>query len=72
MTAHEPELDAEVAEARLTGLIARFGPRLSAEQVAQVKGRIERTLKLAAAMRTTPLINADEPEIVYAPFRGES
>jgi hypothetical protein len=63
--------DSDQVDARLKEVTTRFGNRLSAEQVAQVRGRIERTFKLAAAMRTTPLSNADEPEIVFAPVRGD-
>jgi hypothetical protein len=64
--------DAPVIEARLAEVVARFGSDLSPEQVEQVRGRIERTLKLSAAMRGTALTNADEPEIVFAPYRGEA
>lgn len=61
-----------VAEARLAEIVARFGHTLSPEQIDQVRTRIERTLKLASDLRRTPLTNADEPEIVFAPFRGEA
>lgn len=60
----------ELVEARLHEISMRFGDRLSVEQIAQVRGRVERALKLANAMRATPLTNADEPEIVFAPIRA--
>lgn len=61
-----------VVTARLSEITSRFGDSLSESQIAQIKSRIERTLKLSAAMRTTPLGNGDEPEIVFAPYRGEA
>ncbi len=71
-----PENDAassdEVTDARFAEVVARFGARLSDEQRAQVKRRIERSVRLSAELRTPDLTNADEPEIVFAPFRGES
>ncbi len=60
------------ADARFAEIEGRFGELLNAEQRAQVKSRIERTLALSTAMRATPLTNADEPEIVFAPYRGKS
>lgn len=63
---------APIVEARLAEVVARFGRDLSPEQREQIRGRIERTLKLSAAMRGTALTNADEPEIVFAPYRGEA
>jgi hypothetical protein len=61
-----------VVDARLHDVIARFGARISTEQREQVRSRIERTITLAAKLRETPLTNADEPEIVFTPYRGES
>lgn len=62
---------ARVAAARRDALEARLTHPLSDEQRAQVLTRIERTLKLADAMRRLPLANGDEPEIVFTPYRGE-
>ena len=64
--------DAAVAAARLAEIDARFGARVTPEQREQVRGRIERSLKRAAELRTAPLTNADEPEIVFAPYRAVS
>lgn len=61
-----------VVEARHHEVLARFGDHLSPVQREQVRTRIERTLTIAEKMRATPLTNADEPEIVFAPYRGES
>ena len=63
--------DAATIAARLAAIDARFGAVLTPEQREQVRGRIERTLKLGALLRTTPLTNADEPEIVFAPYRAD-
>jgi hypothetical protein len=68
-SANDP-MDAAVVAARLAEIDARFGGALTPEQREQVRGRIERTLKLGAAMRTAPLTNADEPEIVFTPYRA--
>lgn len=66
----DDETRARVAAARRDALEARLTHPLTEEQRAQVLTRIERTLKLAEAMRRLPLTNADEPEIVFAPYRG--
>ena len=72
MANDETGVDPAVVDARLAEVIARFGAALSDEQRDQVRSRIERTLKLAATMRAAPLGNADEPEIVFAPYRGDA
>ena len=64
--------DAAVIAARLAEIDARFGKILTPDQREQVSGRIGRSLKRAAALRTAPLTNADEPEIVFSPYRAES
>jgi hypothetical protein len=61
---HTPIIDARLAE-----LTARFGDRFDEAQRAQVRARIGRTVALAATLRRTALTNADEPEIVFVPFR---
>lgn len=64
--------DPAIVDARLAEVVARFGDDLTVDQREQVRTRIERTLKLAATLRKTSLSNADEPEIVFAPYRGEA
>jgi hypothetical protein len=68
----EDAMDSKRAEARLAEVSARFGDRLTDEQTAQVKRRIERSVRLSQELRTKPVTNSDEPEIVFAPYRGES
>lgn len=61
-----------VVDARLAAVLASTGHSLTEAQIAQVRTRIEASLKQAAALRTVSLTNADEPEIVFAPFRGDA
>ena len=61
-----------IIEARLAELVARFGDRFNDEQRAQVRARIGRTVALADSLRKLPLTNADEPEIVFTPYRSNS
>jgi hypothetical protein len=58
-----------VIDARLAELTARYGERLSEVQRAQVRARIARSVALGDTLRATPLTNADEPEIVFVPYR---
>jgi hypothetical protein len=58
-----------IIDARLADLMARFGDRFDDAQRAQVRARIGRTVALATSLRKTPLTNADEPEIVFVPYR---
>jgi hypothetical protein len=61
-----------IIDARLIELIARFGDRFDDDQRAQVRSRIDRTVSLADSLRKLPLTNADEPEIVFVPYRADS
>ena len=61
---HTPIIDAQLAE-----LNARFGDRFNDDQRAQVRARIARSVALADSLRKLPLTNADEPEIVFVPYR---
>jgi hypothetical protein len=62
---HTPLIDARLAE-----LTARYGGRFDDAQRAQVRSRIARSVALGVSLRQTPLTNADEPEIVFAPYRA--
>ena len=61
-----------IIDARLADLTARFPDRFSEGQRTQVRARIARTVTLGEAIRRTPLTNADEPEIVFVPYRLEN
>lgn len=60
-----------IIETRLAEVMARFGERFDDAQEAQIRARLARTVALAVSLRRTPLTNADEPEIVFAPYRAE-
>jgi hypothetical protein len=60
-----------VIDARLSALTARFGERLTEEEWQGVRERIARIVDQGAELRTVPLTNADEPEIVFVPYRGD-
>lgn len=68
----EDHTNEHIVQARLQEMILRFGKHLDAEQRTQVQRRIERSVRLANDIRATPLSNADEPEIVFMPYRGEA
>jgi hypothetical protein len=63
--------DATVA-ARLAEMTARFGERLSEDDLAGIRKQVRETIEQADAMRKVKLANADEPEIVFVPYRGSS
>lgn len=71
MTNASFDQDAIVVELRLTELIARYGARWSDDELALIRARIGRSLKLSAALRTVPVTNADEPGAVFTPYRGK-
>jgi hypothetical protein len=60
-----------IIDARLSELVARFGDRFDDDQCAQVRSRIARIVSLADSLRKLPLTNADEPEIVFVPYRAD-
>jgi len=43
----------------------RYGRFLTEEQLADVKRQIERSLRSAERLRSIPLTNADEPDLVF-------
>ena len=59
-----------LAEARLAAVVARANQPLDEEQRAGLRTICERHVELAHKLHATPLGNADEPEIVFVPFRG--
>lgn len=71
MTDPQSGSNARVAAARLAELELRLPKSLTAEERTEVEERIGRSLRLAERLRAVPLTNADEPEIVFMPYRGE-
>ena len=65
----DPRRDA-IVDARLAAIATRFGDRWDEEQRARVRSGIARQVDLGARVRRAPLGNADEPEIVFVPFRA--
>jgi hypothetical protein len=51
---------------------ARYGERLTAEQLAGVRLGIEAIVEQAAALRAIRLDNADEPVQRFMPFRADA
>jgi hypothetical protein len=60
-----------IIDARMAELTARFGDRLSEKERAQVRSRIGSAVTLGQALRQVTFSNADEPEIVFTPYRME-
>ncbi len=58
-----------IVVARLAEIEARFGEVLDDAQRSRIRRAVERQMTLARRLRRTPLQNADEPEIVFHPYR---
>jgi hypothetical protein len=59
-------------EARLAIVRARYGARLTPEQLTELRTVVEGLVKGARAMRAIPLRSSDEPLPPFAPFRGDA
>ncbi len=72
MSSEKPaDSSAPLVEARLAQVLARIARQLTDDQQTQVRKRIGRSVELAEKVRSTPLTNADEPEIVFQPYRRQ-
>ena len=60
------EIRQQLIDSQLATLSARF-PDLTADQQAEIRTRLGADYDLAARLRSQPLTNADEPEIVFRP-----
>ena len=57
----------------LFALVAnRYGDRLTAEQLDEIKKMIEGQVEMARALRAVRLGNADEPAHAFAAYRSDS
>jgi hypothetical protein len=65
--AHEAIVDHRLAE-----LVVRFGERFNDDQRAKVRDHISKSIEIAKTLRSASLTNADEPEIVFEPYRSET
>ena len=66
-----PDITGEV-EALLSIVRARYGERLTPEQIEGVRQSIEASVTAARALRAVRLDNADEPAAPFVPYRAES
>jgi len=57
----------------LFALVAnRYGDRLTAEQLDEIKKMVEGQVEMARALRAVRLDNADEPAQDFRPYRSDS
>ncbi len=59
------------ADARLAAVLVRAPQPLADEQRTALRAICARHVELARRLRAVPLANADEPELVFVPFRGD-
>jgi hypothetical protein len=74
MVAPAPQTDEtneRLVQAMLDQVVASLTYELSEEDLAAVRGNVERSVKMAQALRAVPLANADEPDFVFQPYRAE-
>jgi hypothetical protein len=72
MTDEQPtEADDGIVEARLAQAKARFGDRFDAAQWETIRENIKDLKKCGDRLRVVPMGNADEPEIVFVPYRAD-
>jgi hypothetical protein len=60
-----------IVEARLAQAKARFGDRFDAAQWEAIRESIKDIKKCGDRLRPVPMANADEPEIVFVPYRAD-
>jgi hypothetical protein len=60
-----------VVDGLLAALTARYGDRLTDENVTKVRGDIAELVDAVAVLRQVPLVNADEPDLAFAPRRED-
>ena len=65
-----PDTTAEV-ESLLSIVRARYGDRLTPEQLRAVRQNIEAIVTAACALRAVRLDNTDEPAAPFVPYRAE-
>ena len=59
------------AEALFQMVSDRYGGRLDAEQLEEVKKGVEAIAEAAQALRAVKLENGDEPLSIFTPYRAE-
>jgi hypothetical protein len=63
--------DAGEIDLRLALVRQRYGDRLTAEQLEDLRRAVEAIVAHVAAIRRIRLTNADEPLPLFAPFRAD-
>ena len=71
MTDEQARDDEAIVAALAATVRARYGDRLDPEQAGRVPEIIRGLRDAAAALAAYPLVNADEPDPVFAAHRGE-
>ncbi|CAN5656178.1 hypothetical protein BH23CHL4_BH23CHL4_28960 [soil metagenome] len=66
---NQPKANEQLAEAQLAQVISLLPREITEEQQSQVRDRLKHSIELAEKVRATPITNADEPEIVFRPYR---
>jgi len=64
-SSQQPLTPSAAAEALGELVRIRYGRFLTEEQLAEVKRQIERSLRSAERLRSFPLTNADEPDLIF-------
>jgi hypothetical protein len=67
----EPAGDPAEVELRHALLRLRYGERLTAEQLDDLRRVVQSIVEQVAALRAVPLTNADEPGPRFVPFRAD-
>ena len=70
-TDRAPGADEPLVDALLGVVIARYGGRIGPEQIGRLRESVRGLREAAAALYAYPLTNADEPDQVFAAYRGE-
>lgn len=70
MTKPTSSQDDVIARQRLAELTARYGERWNDAELALIRERLRRSVRLGDALRAVPMTNADEPGNIFKPYRG--
>jgi hypothetical protein len=70
----EPAAPGALARALARAISSQYGARLTARELATIRGQIQSSLDRAAQIRKVDLANGDEPDFIYSalPLAAES
>ena len=60
-----------IVDARLAQAKARFGDRFEAAQWDTIREDMKKSIEQRNRLRAVPMDNANEPEIVFVPYRAD-